>query len=114
LRFACAHDVPALSREVWDELEGVLHRPRLARFVDPDARDQMLALLRSTAAWFEPALRVRDYRDDKDDRYLELALAAEAHSIVSSDDDLLVLHPWRGVQIVRPAHYVRLQPPSGR
>ncbi len=104
--------MPALSQEVWDELVEVLHRPRLARFIDPSARDQVLALLRATAAWFEPALRVRDCRDAKDDRYLELALAAEAHSIVSSDEDLLVLHPWRGVRIVRPAHYLQRQTPS--
>lgn len=72
----------------------------------------MLALLRATAAWFEPAIRVRDYRDAKDDRYLELALAVEAHMLVSSDEDLLVLHPWRGVQIVRPAHYLLPHMPS--
>jgi putative PIN family toxin of toxin-antitoxin system len=96
LHLACWHDVPARSQAVWDELVEVLHRPRLARFVDPDARDEVLALLRSTAVWFEPAVRVRDCRDAKDGRYLEQALAAGAQCIVSSDDDLLVLHSWRG------------------
>jgi putative PIN family toxin of toxin-antitoxin system len=110
LRLACEHDVPALSQSVWDELVEVLHRPRLARFIDPGARDQVLALLRASAAWFEPVLDVRDCRDARDDRYLELALAAAAHTIVSSDEDLLVLHPWRAVQIVRPARYLLLQP----
>ena len=38
----------------------------------------------------------------KDNRYLELALAARADAIVSGDDDLLVLHPWRGIQVLRP------------
>ncbi len=83
----------------------VLHRPRLARFIDPSGREQVLAPLRALAAWFEPVVRLRDCRDPKDDRYLELALAAGAEVIVSSDEDLLVLHPWRGVQIVRPAQY---------
>jgi predicted nucleic acid-binding protein len=27
--------------------------------------------------------------------------------MVSSDDDLLVLDPWRGIRIVTPADYVR-------
>ena len=39
-------------------------------------------------------------------KYLELALAAGAETIVSSDDDLLVLDPWRGVRIMRPAEYL--------
>jgi predicted nucleic acid-binding protein len=42
----------------------------------------------------------------KDNKYLELALAAGAEIIVSSDDDLLVLHPWRGKRILRPADYL--------
>jgi putative PIN family toxin of toxin-antitoxin system len=96
-----------LSQDVWDELPDVLHRPRLARFIDPEARDVVLRQLRPTAAWFEPKVRVVDCRDTKDNRYLELALAAGAQTVVSSDEDLLVLHPWRGVRIVSAAVYVR-------
>ena len=47
-----------------------------------------------------------DCRDAKDNKYLELALAARAGVIVSGDADLLVLHPWRGVRILRPAEYL--------
>jgi uncharacterized protein len=35
-----------------------------------------------------------------------LSLAAGADTVVSSDDDLLLLHPWRGVRILRPAEYL--------
>lgn len=38
----------------------------------------------------------------------ELALAAGAHTIVSSDADLLVLDPWRGIRILRPAEFLTL------
>jgi predicted nucleic acid-binding protein len=37
---------------------------------------------------------------------MELALAASANVIVSSDEDLLVLHPWRGVRVLRPAEFL--------
>jgi uncharacterized protein len=46
-------------------------------------------MLRHAAVWFEPAVRVTDCRDPNN-KYLELALAAGAEIIVSSDDDLLV------------------------
>ena len=49
---------------------------------------------------------MNDCRDPKDNKYLELALAAGASTIVSSDSDLLVLHPWRGVRILSPRAYV--------
>jgi predicted nucleic acid-binding protein len=35
-----------------------------------------------------------------------VALAAGADAIISGDADLLVLHPWRGVRILRPADYL--------
>jgi uncharacterized protein len=53
-------------------------------------------------------VRVTDCRDPKDDKYLELALAAGAETIVSSDDDLPVLDPWRSVRILNPAGYLAL------
>jgi uncharacterized protein len=103
---ACEQDTLAMSQPVWNELVAVLHRPRLARFVDPGQRDAVLDLLRSVCVWFEPQQRIRDCRDAKDNKYLELALSAIAATIVSSDDDLLVMHPWRGVRIARPAEYL--------
>jgi len=51
---------------------------------------------------------VRDCRDVKDNIYLELAIAAEARIIVSSDKDLLDLDPWRGIRIVRPSEFLML------
>ena len=71
-------------------------------------RDRFLRILREAAIWFDPVARVSDCRDPKDDKYLELALAAGAEIIVSSDNDLLVLHPWRGVRILNPIDYLAL------
>ena len=106
LHKARGQDRFALSKAVHDEIVEVLHRPRLARFIDPVLRDDLLDLLVPGAAWFDPAERVMDCRDPKDNKYLELALAASASAIVSSDTDLLVLNPWRGVRILRPAEYL--------
>lgn len=106
LNKARGQDRFALSKAVYAEVVDVLHRPRLARFIDPALRDELLDLLVPAAAWFEPAERVLDCRDPKDNKYLELALAASASTIVTSDMDLLVLHPWRGVEILRPVEYL--------
>jgi putative PIN family toxin of toxin-antitoxin system len=101
-------DVFALSAAVDAEIADVLSRPKFARAIPLSRRQHFLEILRSTAIWFEPATRVTDCRDPKDAKYLELALAAGAETIVSSDDDLLVLHPWRGVRVLRPADYLAL------
>lgn len=96
----------ALSTAVENEIVAVLNRPRFAQAVSKARRTHILDTLRRQAAWFEPSEPVSDCRDAKDDKYLELALASGAEVIVSGDKDLLVLHPWRGVRILRPAEYL--------
>jgi predicted nucleic acid-binding protein len=55
----------------------------------------------------DPVESVSDCRDAKDNKYLELALAAGASAIITGDGDLLALDPWRGIRIVTPADYTR-------
>lgn len=52
-------------------------------------------------------------RDPDDDRVLALALAFRADVLVTGDDDLLVLHPWSGIPIVRPRDFWGLDRTSG-
>ncbi len=99
-------DVLALSAAVDDEFSEVLSRPKFAGVIPLARRNSFLRILRDAAIWFDPVVRVTDCRDPKDDKYLELALAAGAETIVSSDDDLLVLDPWGGVRILSPAAYL--------
>ena len=96
----------ALSTPVLDEIAEVLGRGKFAGILTADRRAEILELLTAAAAWFEPEVRVLDCRDAKDNKYLELAAAAGAGVLVSSDDDLLVLHPWRGIRILRPRDFL--------
>ena len=106
VRHAFDVDEVAFSEATLVELVDVLSRPRLARFIDPELRDEVLALLDAHGVFFVPTERVTDCRDPKDNKYLELAVVSGADIIVSNDDDLLVLHPWRGVRILRPVGYL--------
>ena len=106
IRHALRTEQVAMSTGVMAELLDVLYRPRLARFIDPGQRVELLDLLDQLGVRIAPATPVTECRDEKDNKYLELALAARADMIVSSDDDLLVLHPWRGVRILKPAAYL--------
>lgn len=100
---ARAKGIIALSEAVYGEIAEVLARPKFARVLTDDRRREILELLSAAALWVEPNEEIQDCRDSKDNRYLELALAAGATVIVSGDEDLLVLNPWRGVRVLRPA-----------
>ena len=49
---------------------------------------------------------VTDCRDAKVNKFLELALDGKATHIVSGDEDLLVLHPFRGLPILTPQDFL--------
>jgi putative PIN family toxin of toxin-antitoxin system len=106
LTAARATGVIALSESVFQETAEVLSRPKFARVLSDDRRQEILELLTAAALWIEPKDKIEDCRDAKDNRYLELALAAGATVIVSGDADLLVLHPWRGVRVLSPAQFL--------
>jgi predicted nucleic acid-binding protein len=39
-------------------------------------------------------------RDSKDDKFLELAISGKADFIITGDQDLLVLNPFRNIEII--------------
>ncbi len=99
------------SVETLAELEHVLTRKRFDRYLDRTLREKFFALIRRNVHLFPvPDAVLRDLeprcRDAKDDHFLALALAAEADVVVSSDQDLLVLNPWRGIPIVTPGEFL--------
>jgi hypothetical protein len=89
----------ALSGPVFGEIKEVIGRRKFARVLTDDRQAEVLGLLTAAAVWVEAVATVQDCRDAKDNTYLELAAATGADVIVSSDEDLLVLHPWRGIRI---------------
>jgi putative PIN family toxin of toxin-antitoxin system len=63
----------------------------------------------SVAAEFVPIVQlIRECRDPKDDKFLEVALNGRAEAIITGDADLLRMHPWREVEILSPIDYLRL------
>lgn len=99
------------SAETLVELEQVLDRRKFDRYLDRESRRAFVALIRRNAHRFpvenKDVVAVRPLcRDLHDNKFLALALAAEADILVSSDEDLLVLHPWRRIPILTPAQFL--------
>jgi hypothetical protein len=93
------------------EIESVLLRDRMNRYLAPAARDEFLALYRASVEWIEVssaqvAAIEPTCRDLRDNIFLALAQAGDADVIVSSDQDLLVLSPWNGIPILEPSQFL--------
>ena len=105
---ALNHGMILVSGALVGELSRVLARDRFDRYVTREERDEFLESLIRESNLIEITEAVQVCRDPKDDQVLELAVNGNATYIVTGDADLLVLNPFRGVEIVTPAEFLKL------
>lgn len=108
LEYARTHFKLAVSIETLTELAKVLSRDYLARYRSVEERETFLVLYSELAETIHVTEHVTDCRDPKDNKFLDLALVANAQILVSSDSDLLVLHPYRTINIVTPSEFLKM------
>ena len=98
--------ISLISLAILAELNEVLRRPRFDRYLREEERLGFLAALVRKSELVEVTAVVSVCRDPKDDKFLELALSGAATHIISGDDDLLALHPFRGIAVLSPHDFV--------
>ncbi len=96
-----------VSEATMEELADVLSRSKFDRYVSLEDRQQFLRLLGRVSEFVPVVYRVRECRDPKDDKFLEVALNGKADVILTGDADLLALRPWQNIAILSPADYLR-------
>ncbi len=102
-----------ISDEIMEELEIVLKRPGIQRFVRGRRGEQFKVTLRERAAFVKPADEAPRCRDPKDDIVIATAVSAQADFLVTADKDLyddpeLVASMNKlGIQIVLPPEFLR-------
>lgn len=96
-----------LSADVISEVSEVLGRKKFRRYVTEEDRERFLRSLLQEAELVEIEEKIQACRDPKDDRFLELAVNGSANYIVTGDDDLLTLNPFRDVEIITPNDFLK-------
>ena len=93
------------------ELKEAISRPHLKdryRLSSQDIHD-FIALIKNTALLItDPGVVSAQLRDPDDLAVLACAWAGDAEYIVTGDHDLLDLHTFKGIQIVRPSLFLQL------
>jgi len=96
------------SQSLVEELNDVLGREKFDHYVSSKEREKFLGSLIRESELVEITESIQACRDPKDNRFLELAVNGSASFIVTGDSDLLVLNPFRGIEIVTPAKLLEL------
>jgi uncharacterized protein len=91
------------------ELRDVAARPRLN--IATEAVNELIDRIQRYGQPIESELDVPgDCRDPKDNYILAMALGGAAEIILTEDEDLIVLHPWRQIRIMRLFQFLKVHP----
>ena len=103
---AVLHGTLLASSSTVEELESRLRRSKFDPYVSLEEREEFLDWIHGLLIFIPITETITACRDPKDDKFLELAVSGQADLIISSDHDLLVLHPFRGISILKPAAFL--------
>lgn len=95
-----------VSADTVAELDEVLRRAKFNKYVPEEKRLEFLAALVREAEVIDVKEVVTECRDPDDNKFLELAVSGKATHIITGDDDLLALHPFRGILILAPQDFL--------
>lgn len=95
-----------ISQATIEELNEVLRRKGFEKYVTEEERMEFIGAFVREGTWVEITEQVETCCDPKDNKFLELVLSGKAACIVSGDEDLLVLYPFRGIAIMTPRQFL--------
>lgn len=94
------------SNDTSHELQQVIVRQKFDKYVSIATRIEFIAKLRDISEHVEIFESINACRDVKDNKFLEVAVNGKADVIITGDRDLLILHPFRKVNILTPAQFL--------
>ncbi|PSF35170.1 putative toxin-antitoxin system toxin component, PIN family [Aphanothece hegewaldii CCALA 016] len=94
-----------ISDSIEEELTEVLQRKKFDRYASFELRYDFLENFLLEALFIYVDQNIQACRDTKDNKFLELAVCGKATVIISGDQDLLVLNPFRGIAIITPQDF---------
>ena len=99
-------DTIIVSVPVLLELAEVLSREKFNKYVTHDERMRFMVSFLKVAEIIEVSETIIVCRDPKDDKLLELVVDGGADYLVTGDKDLLVLNPFRGIEIITAREFL--------
>ena len=90
------------SESTLAELREVLSRRKFDKYLEIEERQKFLIKFVDTSRRILIQETISICRDAKDNKFLELAVSGDAQFIITGDQDLLILNPFRGIKIITP------------
>lgn len=96
-----------LSQDIFEEYVNVLHRDKFQKYQDfPFHARLLLEFLSEKATYFVPKTSVNILKDPDDNKFLELALEANAEFIITGNTKDFTLSVFHNTQIISASEFI--------
>lgn len=106
LEIAFANGKLTASLETYNEFKEVFLRSKFDKYISIEERLLSIEDFQQRILLSGISETITTCRDPKDNKYLELAVSANASCIITGDNDLLMLHPFRDIPILNAVDFI--------
>ena len=106
LTWVVENGILLVSIPVLEELKDVLSRKKFDRFISLESREALIEYMMHYGEKISITETITDNRDDKDNKFLELAVCGHADYLISGDPDLKDMKKYRRIMILSPADFL--------
>lgn len=99
--------IPVYSKETLAEFAETFIRPKFDKYLTIETRLKEISVFEEKGQLINISIQIDACRDVKDNKFLELAVESGAACIITGDLDLLILNPFKNIQILSPADFVK-------
>jgi len=93
-------EILLISETIFTEISQTLIRQKFDKYITLEKRLIFLTNLRQKTQIIDIIETITICRDAKDNKFLELAVSGKADFIITGDQYLLVLNPFRNIEII--------------
>lgn len=95
-----------ISDETINEFSDTFIRSKFDKYISLELRLEIIEDFKSISTLIKTKVVITACRDPKDNKFLELAISGKAEFIITGDNDLLVLNPFKNVSIVSATEFL--------
>lgn len=96
------------SLEQLDELERVLRYPKLKKYFSEDAIVDIMKFVSEKCIIVSIERIIQDCRDPEDNYILDIGTQFHLDYIITGDEDLLALHPFKKIKILKITKFIEM------
>lgn len=103
---AISFGIVAISNDTINEFSDTFIRAKFDKYLSIELKLEIIEEFKFISKLVTPNVLITDCRDAKDNKFLELAVSFKAKYLITGDEDLLILNPFKNISIISASTFL--------